>query len=192
MSAITKSWQQKICQDCACFCTYWVSMFAFIPGVQRCSVDPEWETGSWNSGHPVLCGSQSTQYRSGSQDWLRAMLDLRYTGKKKKKLFEMNGSWEAHVNDVILRTEISTFNSAVIISANDWPTWSATVSAGLIAGHVSKLSDDGSGKFLKPAVLEVELVSSQCSVQGLLLTVLQHWHPTKVNTHKLYLHTKKN
>lgn len=69
---------------------------------------------------------------------------------------------------------MSTCNPALIINNNDWLTWCSTVSTGLVAGHVSKLCDDCSGKFLEPAVLKVELVSSQCCVQGLLLTVLQH------------------
>lgn len=66
---------------------------------------------------------------------------------------------------------------------NDWLTWSSTISAGLVARHVSKLGNDGSGKFLEPAVLEVELVSYQRCVQGLLLTVLQHGYPTKIQIH---------
>ena len=62
----------------------------------------------------------------------------------------------------------------MIINNNDWLTWCSTVSAGLVARHVSKLGDDGSGEVLEPAVLEVELVSYQRCVEGLLLTVLQH------------------
>ena len=53
-------------------------------------------------------------------------------------------------------------------------TWSSAVGTGLVARHVSQLGDDGAGQFLQPAVLEVELVSPERRVQGLLLTVLQH------------------
>lgn len=53
-------------------------------------------------------------------------------------------------------------------------TWGATVGTGLVAWHVPKLSYDGPRELLEPAVLEVELVSSQRRVQGLLFAVLQH------------------
>lgn len=76
--------------------------------------------------------------------------------------------------------KLRTFNSSTIINSNDWLTWSPAVSTGLVARHVSKLCDDGSGKFLEPTVLDVELVSSQCCVQGLLLAVLQHRHPAEI------------
>lgn len=39
-------------------------------------------------------------------------------------------------------------------------TWSSTISAGLVSGHLPKFSYDGSREFLKPTVLDVELVSS--------------------------------
>lgn len=39
-------------------------------------------------------------------------------------------------------------------------TWSSTIGAGLVARHLPKFSYDGSREFLKPAVLDVELVSS--------------------------------
>ena len=72
----------------------------------------------------------------------------------------------------------------IINNNNDWLTWCSTVGAGLVARHLSQLCDDGSGEFLEPAVLDVQLVSSQRRVQGLLLTVLQHGHPTKVQAQK--------
>ena len=66
------------------------------------------------------------------------------------------------------------------MEACDWLTWRSTVGAGLVAGHVVELSDDGAGQCLQAAVL------AQRCVQGLLFTVLEHRHPaahTETDTH---------
>lgn len=78
---------------------------------------------------------------------------------------------------MIIKRSLHTIHKTVTILKylmNDQLTWGTTVGTRLIAWHVAQICYYGLRKFLQPAVLDMQLISSQRRVQGLLLTVLQH------------------